>query len=108
MGHLAGDLLEAWKKLRRFAVDLGTQRVYASGMAVMFSRGVCYLFVKPRIDALELCLFLGERVEQPWVKTVRAVSKTKFAHTVRVIHEDQVEEPLTSWIQMAWRHLDPD
>jgi len=107
VGHLAGDLLVAWQRLRGFAAGLGPQRIYASGKAVMFSRGVCYLFLKTRKSSLELCLFLPERVEHSWVKSVRAVSRTKFAHTILVAHEDQVEGPLTGWIQTAWDHLDP-
>ncbi len=36
------------------------------------------------------------------VKRVQAVSKTKFAHTILVQHEDSVEAPLTNWIKSAW------
>ncbi|MCX6602287.1 MAG: hypothetical protein NTV52_01690 [Acidobacteria bacterium] len=48
VGHLEGDLLDVWRKLRETALELGPQRVYASAKAVMFARSVCYFFVKTR------------------------------------------------------------
>jgi hypothetical protein len=102
VGHLEDDLLDAWQKLRETALELGPQRVYASGKAVMFARSVCYFFIKTRKKSLELCIFLPERVEHPWVKTIRQVAKSKFAHTVLVEHEDQVASPLTGWLERAW------
>ena len=101
VGHLEGDLLDAWRKLRETALEFGPQRVYASAKAVMFSRSVCYFFVKTRKKSLELCIFLPERLEHPWVKTVRPVSKSKFAHIVLVEHEDQIAAPLTTWLGRA-------
>lgn len=102
VGHLDGDLLDAWQKLRAAAMELGPQRVYASAKAVMFARSTCYLFVRTRRAALELCLFLPQELAHPMVKRVQAVSKRKFAHTLLVQHEDQVEAPLTDWMSAAW------
>lgn len=108
MGHLEDDLLDAWKKLRDFACELGEQRIYASANAVMFSRDVCYLFVKPKKAALELCFFLPAGLDHAWVKSVKPVSKTKFAHVVLVRHEDEICGPLTGWIVAAWENLRAD
>lgn len=33
---LSEDFLDAWKTLRRYAADLGPQRIYASGKAIIF------------------------------------------------------------------------
>lgn len=104
VGHLEGDLLDAWTKLRGAAMELGDQRVHASAKAVMFSRSVCYMFVRTRKAALELCVFLPHELAHPGVKRVQAVSKQKFAHTVLVEHEDQVEAPLTDWMLAAWEY----
>src|ERR1700690_233357 len=42
------DLREAWQKLRSFGASLGPQRIYASHSSIMFSKKVCYFFVRPR------------------------------------------------------------
>lgn len=102
VGHLEGDLRDAWLKLRSAALELGEQRIHASAKAVMFSRSTCYFFVRTRKSALELCVFLPTPLTHAMVKRVQAVSKTKFAHTILVQHEDSVEAPLTNWIKSAW------
>jgi len=104
MGELPEDLAEAWERLREFASELGPQRIYASGKAVMFARRVCYCFVRAKKAALELCLFLPEEVTHPWIHGVKAASKTKFAHSVRLQHADQVGAPLTDWLRRAWEN----
>lgn len=38
-GDLSEDLREAWERLRETAAAFGEQRIYASGTAIMFSRG---------------------------------------------------------------------
>lgn len=99
---LDDDLREAWLRVRRFAVSLGPQRVYASGRAIMFSRKVCYAFVRPRRSFLELCVFLPRELEEPEVSRVQAVSRTRFAHTIKLTHGDMLEAPLTDWLREAY------
>jgi hypothetical protein len=36
------------------------------------------------------------------VKRVVASSKTKFAHLIQVRHRDEVEPPMTDWLQDAY------
>ena len=45
---LSEDLRDAWERLRKTAVDFGEQRIYASHSSIMFSRKVCYFFVRPK------------------------------------------------------------
>jgi hypothetical protein len=45
---LSEDLMEAWERLRETAVEFGEQRIYASHHSIMFSRKVCYFFVRPK------------------------------------------------------------
>ncbi|MBC7926988.1 MAG: hypothetical protein H7039_15170 [Bryobacteraceae bacterium] len=104
VGHLENELLDAWLKLRSFAIDLGPQKVHASAKAVMFSRSVCYLFVRTRKASLEICFFLPEKIAAPDFKSIQKVSKVKYAYTILVVHEDQIARPLTDWIEMAWEH----
>jgi len=99
---LPGDLRDAWIKIRASANSIGSQRIYASGWAIMFARKVCYAFVRPKKSFLELVIFLPQEIPSPLVNSVKAVSKTKFAHTVKVIHADQVEEPITDWLRQAY------
>ena len=60
--ELPEELREAWERLREAAVELGEQRVYASGSCIMFSRDVCYCFVRPKRQWLEVNIFLGRAV----------------------------------------------
>ena len=99
---LEEDLLDAWHKVREFAAGLGEQRIYASGKAIMFAKKVCYAFVRPKKAYLELVIFLPDETLRPGFKTVKAVSKTKYAHTFRLVHGDQVEDVVTDALSEAY------
>ncbi|HUR32784.1 MAG TPA: DUF5655 domain-containing protein [Vicinamibacterales bacterium] len=100
---LPEDLREAWERLRETAVDFGEQRIYASHSSIMFSRRVCYCFVRPKRTYLEVCIFLGRELRTPQVRKVYASStRNKFAHMLRVVHRDEVEPPLTDWMAEAY------
>lgn len=99
---LSEDLREAWERLRETAAELGDQRIYASGKAIMFSRRSCYFFVRPKRECLEVCVFLGRTVKAPQVRRADPVSKTKVAHLIPIRHRDQVEAPMTDWLQEAY------
>lgn len=99
------DFKDAWLKLRSFATSLGEQRVYTSEKAIMFSRRICYLFVRPKKSYLEVVFFLPDVLKHPQIKRGNRVSKTKAANTFQLIHSDQVEEPLTDWIKEAFRFI---
>src|SRR5438270_5925592 len=42
--------------------------------------GTCYFFVRPKEKYLELCIFLGRRLEAPQVRRVDHASKSKLYH----------------------------
>jgi len=100
--ELSDDLREAWERFREAAVEIGEQRIYASGTAIMFSRRVCHFFVRPRRSFLEVCLFLGRTVKGPQVRRAVASSRTRVAHTLQIRHRDEVEAPLTDWLAEAY------
>lgn len=99
---LDDDLREAWERLRETAVDFGEQRIYASHNSIMFSRRSCYCFVRPKKTYLEVCVFLGRPLTSPQMRRVDQVARAKWAHLLRVTHRDQVEAPLTDWMQEAY------
>jgi hypothetical protein len=68
---LPEDLRDAWERLRETPSGFGEQRIYASGTAIMFSRKACYLFVRPKVKYLEVCIFLGRRLKDGQVHSVR-------------------------------------
>jgi hypothetical protein len=103
---LSEDLQEAWERLRETAAALGEQRIYASHHSIMFSRRSCYFFVRPKRSFLEVCVFLGRTVKAPQVRRVVRSSKSKAVHIIQVRHRDEVEAPLTDWIQEAYELLD--
>lgn len=99
---LSEDLTEAWERLRDTLAKLGEQRIYASGTCIMFSREVCYVFVRPKRKVLEICVFLDRRLSHPLVRRADATSKVKFANIIHVQHRDQIEAPLTDWFAAAY------
>lgn len=103
---LPEDLRDAWERLRETAVSFGDQRIYASGTAIMFSRRVCYFFVRPKRNFLELCVILGRAVKAPQVRRVERPSQSKVRHIIHITHRDQVEAPVTDWLQEAYELLD--
>jgi len=99
---LSEDLLDAWERLRETATEFGDQRIYASHSSIMFSREVCYFFVRPKRKLLEVWFFLGRTLKHSMIRKAIQSSKVKVAHLVTVNHRDQVEAPLTDWLAEAY------
>jgi hypothetical protein len=99
---LSEDLRDAWARLRETAAAFGEQRIYASHNSIMFSRKSCYFFVRPKKSFLEVCVFLGHVVKAPQVRRADRTSKSKVAHVIQVRHRDEVEAPITDWLQEAY------
>jgi len=100
--NLSEDLMDAWERLRETANEFGEQRIYASHHSIMFSRRVCYFFVRPKKKVLEVWFFLGRTVKSPMVRKTMQSSQIKVAHLVQITHRDQVESPLTDWLKEAF------
>ena len=103
---LSDDLRDAWERLRDTAADFGEQRIYASHKSIMFARKTCYFFVRPKRSFLELNVFLGRTVRAPQVKRVIEGSGKRRVHVIHVRHRDEVESPITDWIEEAYSLLD--
>lgn len=103
---LSEDLREAWERLRETAVEFGEQRIYASHHSIMFSRKSCYFFVRPKRSYLELCVFLGRTLKTPQVRRIDHASKSKVVHFFHIRHRDEVESPITDWLQEAYQLAD--
>ena len=99
---LSEDLQDAYDRLREAVVEFGEQRIYASGSCIMFSRTSCYFFVRPKRNWLELAVFLGRALKSPLVKRAERKTKVKIANIIRITHRDEVEPPLTDWLQEAY------
>jgi hypothetical protein len=99
---LSQDLREAWERLRETAADFGEQRIYASHNSIMFSRTSCYFFVRPKKSFLEVCIFLPRAVKGPQVKRAVPSSQTKVANMLQIRHRDEVEAPITNWLEAAY------
>ncbi|MPZ17614.1 MAG: hypothetical protein GEV06_06855 [Luteitalea sp.] len=99
---LSEDLQDAWERLRETAASFGEQRIYASHKSIMFSRKSCYFFVRPKKSFLEVCVFLGRALKAPQVRRIDRASKSKLVHIIRIRHRDEVEAPITDWLQEAY------
>src|SRR5262245_58440144 len=104
--ELSEDLKDAWERLRETAVELGEQRIYASHHSIMFSRKVCYFFVRPKTRYLEIWIMLGRAIKAPQVRNVVKGSRSKFANMLRITHRDEVEAPITDWLFEAYENHD--
>jgi len=100
--ELSDDLRDAWERLRETAVGFGDQRIYASHKSIMFSRKSCYFFVRPKRNFLELCVFLGRKLQAPQVRRSDRASKSKIYHIIHIKHRDEVEAPITDWLEEAY------
>jgi len=103
---LSDDLRDAWERLRETAISFGDQRIYASHKSIMFSRTSCYFFVRPKKNFLELCIFLGRTLKAPQVRRSDRASKSKVFHIIHITHRDEVEAPVTDWLQEAYELSD--
>jgi len=103
---LSEDLRDAWERLRETAASFGDQRIYASHKSIMFSRKTCYFFVRPKRHFLEICVFLGRTLKGPQIQRVGKASQSKQFHIIRVTHRDEVEAPITDWLQEAYELCD--
>jgi hypothetical protein len=99
---LSGDLRDAWERLRETAASFGEQRIYASHKSIMFSRKSCYFFVRPKKSFLEVCIFLARGLKAPQVRRVDRASKSKVVNFIRITHRDEVESPITDWLEEAY------
>ncbi len=99
---LSEDLRDAWDRLRESAAEFGEQRIYASHKSIMFARKSCYFFVRPKKSHLEVCVFLPRAIKAPQVRRIEPASKSKLVHFLRVQHRDEVEAPITDWLQEAY------
>jgi len=102
---LSEDLKDAWERLRETAADFGDQRIYASHSSIMFSRKSCYFFVRPRKHFLEVYVFLGRVIKAPQVRRVHR-RNVKAGHLIHIKHRDEVEAPITDWLQEAYEQSD--
>jgi hypothetical protein len=103
---LSEDLQDAWERLRETAASFGEQLIYASHHSIMFSRKVCYFFVRPKTKFLEICVMLGRPLKAPQVRSVMKGSTSKFANMIRITHRDEVEAPITDWLREAYEMHD--
>ncbi|HEX2339622.1 MAG TPA: DUF5655 domain-containing protein [Vicinamibacterales bacterium] len=103
---LSEQLKDAWERLRDTAASFGDQRIYASHRSIMFSRKSCYFFVRPKKHHLEVCVFLGRAIRAPQIRRVDRASKAKAVHFIHVRHRDEVEPPITDWLQEAYELQD--
>lgn len=103
---LSDDLRDAWERLRETAAELGEQRIYASHHSIMFARKTCYFFVRPKRSFLELNVFLGRTLHASQVKRVIGESGRRRVHVIQVRHRDEVESPITDWIEEAYHLLE--
>ena len=70
--------------------------------AILFSAESTFLAIKPKSKWLELEFVLDYQADEfPIHKTIQ-VSKTRYAHFVRIQNPDEVDKQLIGWIKKAY------
>ncbi len=59
--------------------------------------------MRPKKSFLEVCVFLPRAVRAPQVRRAEPSSKVKFANLIQIRHRDEVEAPITDWLEEAYR-----
>jgi hypothetical protein len=49
-----------------------------------------------------VCVFLGRAVRAPQVRRVERKSTSKLVNIIHIRHRDEVEPPITDWLQQAY------
>jgi hypothetical protein len=98
---LPEDLQDAWERIRETASEFGEQRIYASHNSIMFSRKVCYFFVRPKKKYLEVVFFLGRQLKSP--RSTSPIAQRRRSSGIRCgCAPDEVEAPMTDWLKEAY------
>ena len=99
---LSEDLRDAWMRLRDTAADFGEQRIYASHNSIMFSRGPATSSCgRRRAFSRCACSCRGPSRRRRCAEPSR-VPKVKFANLIQIRHRDEVEAPVTDWLEEAY------
>ena len=100
---LSEDLQDAWERLRETAASFGEQRIYASHKSIMFVAQVLLLLRAPEEELPRSLRVPGPPARRaPQVRRVDRASASKLAHLFRIGHRDEVEAPITGWLQEAY------
>ena len=102
MSELTETQFEIWEQFKLLVQEFSDYYCYASKRSVMFSRRVCFCFLRPRSKDIEIFFFLGRELDSSIINKVEKRSETKFAHRVILKHSERLEEPLTSWLHEAY------
>ena len=58
--------------------------------------------MRPKRNWLEICVFLDRAMKAPQVRRVDRSSANRLVHFLRITHRDEVEPPITDWLQRAY------
>lgn len=70
--------------------------------AILFSSKSTFLAIKPKKSWLDLEFILDYEANEFPIHKIVSVSKTRFAHFVRIQNETDIDDQLTSWIKKAY------
>ena len=70
--------------------------------AIMFTTDVTFLAVKPKKEWIDLEFLLDYEVNEFPIHKVVKVTKTRFAHFVRIQEPKNVDDQLIEWIKEAY------
>ena len=70
--------------------------------AILFSSESTFLAVKPKNKWLDLEFVLDYQADEFPIHKCVQVSKTRYAHFVRIQHPEEVDEQLIEWIKKAY------
>jgi hypothetical protein len=92
-----------FEKIISIVEDCGPVNVSFVKNAIIISAKSTFLAIKPKKSYVDIEFLLNEEIlDFPIHKTVR-VSRNKVAHFIKIESPEEVEGPVTSWLQRAYQ-----
>ena len=100
---LSEDLRDAWERMRETAAELRRAADLRLAQVDHVLAQVLLLLRAAEEEASSRCASSSAApCKAPQVRRVERKSKTKIVHIIHVTHRDEVEAPITDWLQEAY------
>ena len=95
------ELVLAYDTLCQMVMPWQPNSVGATAKAIVFASQKAWLIVKPMKTELDLKFYYSEPIESELIRRRGTMGK-KFAHHVRINHEDQISAELLKLLKMGY------
>ena len=97
------EIFELFKTIYNEVKELGTMQIRAVKNGVMFSVNSTFLALKPHSKYLAVEFACGNAYEEFPIERCVKISKTEFAHIMRIESPDEIDIQLLNWLKEAYQ-----